>query len=178
MSIYHITPYSNSKDIGAEYNHYMSILPDDGVAVIRDGDTMFLTPDWGSIIAGYVDRNPGVVMVCRTNRIHTLSKEQRTEDPCWFNQPSIIEHIELAKIYSSQTLFTTPVHGPLSGFLMVIPKSVWLKYPFKEDGLPGVDTDFFKRYREGGNVVLRMDGLFVFHIYRLGKDIKDTSHLK
>lgn len=176
MKVWYFSPYSVQKNLGKEYNSYMNLIPDEDVACITDQDVMFLTPDAGDIVFNYAYQNPGVVMTCWTNRIHELAKEQRVSS--FEDKENIIHHITIAAASKTDLYHTTECTGPLSGFLMLIPKSVWKKYPFKEDGLLGVDTDFYKRYRADGNKVLRMDGLYVWHTYRLGKDIKDTSHLK
>lgn len=179
MNIYHFTPYSLTKDLGAEYNRYMEMIGEDDVACIRDGDTMFLTPDFGSIIFDYAYQNPNAVMTCYCNRIHSLAQEQmvREEMINW----DIESQIYFSTVRSKTNLInkTTPLTGPLSGFLMLIPKKIWQRVKFREGmGLLGVDTWFYKNLRTAGIPILRMDGLYIWHTYRLGKDIADTTHLK
>lgn len=178
VRVWHFTPYSTEKDLGKAYNDYMRLIPDGDAACVRDGDTLFLTPDWGTIIQNYADKHPDAVLVCYTNRIHPLAKEQLLYGIV--SQEYDIEwKISLSNHLSDRAYNTTPCTGPLSGFLMVIPKSVWQKVPFREGvGLLGVDTFFYKDLRAAGVPILRMDGLYIWHTYRLDKDIKDTTHLK
>lgn len=139
---------------------------------------MFLTPDAGEIIFNYAYENPGSVMTSYCNRIHPLAAEQISYYKKADTDP-IDRHIRAAEFHKNFIYQTTPLTGPLSGFLMLIPKSIWQKVPFREGvGLLGVDTLFFKDLRAAKIPILRMDGLYLFHIYRLGKEITDTSHLK
>lgn len=178
MKVWHFTPYSVEKDLGKAYNEYMSLIGEDDWACIRDGDTMFLTPDFGDIVFNYAYQNPGCVLTCYTNRIHPFAKEQLVENTD-INSPNILHQISIAE-YNLKTYndFAYKCFGPLSGFLMLIPKSVWNKVKFKEGvGLLGVDTQFYKDLRAANIPILRMDGLYIWHTYRLGKNIKDTTHL-
>lgn len=181
MKLRFFTPYSQEKDLGKEYNEYMAMIGDDDVAVITDGDVMFLTPDFGSIIFNYACQNRDCVMTCWTNRIHRLAKEQlKYSDPVTglaLDDCDIEQEIVNADIISG-TATATPVAGPLSGFLMVVPKSVWYKIPFREGiGLLGVDTWFYKDIRAVGIPVMRMDGLYVWHTYRLMYGVNNKQHL-
>lgn len=154
------------------------MIPDGDVACIRDMDTCFLTPDAGDIIFNYCYQNPSCVMTSYCNRIHSLAKEQLL-NVFPLESSDISQHINSALIQKEVAYSTTPLTGPLSGFLMLIPKSVWQKVPFREGvGLLGVDTHFFRDIRAAGIPILRCDGLYLFHIYRLNKDIKDTKHLQ
>jgi hypothetical protein len=171
MKVHYFTPYSLSKDIGKAYNECMDMIPSTDWACLRDGDTCFLTSDWGGIVFNYAWRNPGCVLTCYTNRIHELSKEQIIPAETFKEAMTIAQGLN-----GNSTKICT---GPLSGFLMLVPKTVWNKVKFQEGvGLLGVDTQFFKDLRSANIPILRMDGLYIWHTYRLGKDIKDRTHLK
>lgn len=178
MTIHHFTPFAVDKNLGKAYNDCFEMIGQDDWACIRDGDTMFLTPDFGDIIFNYAYQNPGAILTCYTNRIHPLAKEQMlprgvSEDRDIYN------HMNVAVSMKSELYTTTPLTGPLSMLLMLMSKATWEKSGGFEEGtgLLGVDTEFYKRVREIGTHILRMNGLYIFHTYRLGKSITDKSHL-
>jgi len=152
----------------------MALLTDDNHAVFMDGDTMFLTPDYGMIIAKYVEQYPDTVLTCWTNRIHELAIGQL--DKLAPATDSIADHIRYAKEVSEREVNVTPITGPVSGFLMVVPKRVWLQHKFTEVqvyaksgpyNLLGVDNEFTNGVRVLGIPVLRMNSIYIFHTYRL-----------
>lgn len=176
MKTHFFTPFSIEKNLGKSYNECLSLIPEGDLACLRDLDTMFLTPDAGQIISDYASRFPDAVLVCYTNRIHPLATEQLLANAP-YNSPDILEHIKIAQD-KKQDLTVSECHSHLSGFLMVVPKSVWHKVKFNEGGLLGVDTLFFKDLRVKGVKILRMNAIYIFHTYRIWTDIKDKNHLQ
>ena len=86
------------------------------------------------------------------------------------------EHLVIAETQLSMLYGVTQLQGFVSGFCMVVPKSVWVNHKFAEKqvyedrgpfNLLGVDNDFTNRVRAAGVPVLRMDGLYLWHTYRL-----------
>ena len=71
----------------------------------------------------------------------------------------------------------------LKGFCLVIPKHIWQQHKFSEvqpyedrkhlPNMLGVDNDWTNRIRAAGIPVLRMDGLYLYHNYRLLTNSKD-----
>ena len=60
----------------------------------------------------------------------------------------------------------------------VISKKVWNEIRFKE-GLLGVDWDFSQKVLDKGYPIYIMQGLYVFHLYRLGNGgVGYTKHLE
>lgn len=174
-----LTPYSTTKNLGAAYNEAMRLLPDDAHACFRDGDTMWLTPDYGMILAKYVEAYPDAVLTCWTNRIHHRSPQLDTRAP---QSADIAEHIVYAKQLASQPISVDTLHGPVSGFLMVVPKKVWQMHNFTEVqvfedrgpyNLLGVDNEFINGVRALGVPVLRMNNLYLWHTYRLLDNSKE-----
>lgn len=172
-------PYSTDKNLGRAYNQEMSMIPDGHAACFMDGDTMFLTPDYGHILDQYHRAYPDAVLTCRTNRIHPLAKMQLWDE---INSSDVRHHLGVPQGFTT----VTPIDGPVSGFLLVVPKKVWQDNRFSEVNayrpgefnLLGVDNDFTNKVRAKGVQVLRMDGLYVWHTYRLLSDGKDKSHLQ
>lgn len=186
--------WSGSKNLGAEYNRLISALPDDAHICLRDGDTCWLTHDYGVHLAEYVRLYPDAVLTCWTNRINEKAEQQYKEIPKWaepgFNvrtQPLMRYHLQIAKDVQSTGLYkVTPLHGFVSGFCLVFPKSLWMKNKFAEKqvyedrgphNMLGVDNDWTNRVRAAGVPVLRMDGIYIWHTYRLLQGDKDKTHL-
>jgi len=166
-------PYSIDKNLGKAYNDVMALLPTGSHACFRDGDTCWLTPDYGVILAEYVRLYPNAILTCFTNRINEKSEQQL---PTVRDITDFTTHLEIAEKQKEKTYSVTPMHGFISGFCMVVPKSVWEVTKFTEvqafegrgpHNLLGVDNDFTNRARAAGVPVLRMDGLYIFHTYRL-----------
>ena len=77
--IHYPTPYSTDKNIGRAYNDAISAIQgniNDWV-VLRDGDTAFLTPEWGRQIEEVAESTDYTLLGCMTNRLrykHQLYK--------------------------------------------------------------------------------------------------------
>ena len=64
------TPYRTDLDLIKSYNSFMKLLPDDGWAVFRDGDTLFLDSYYGKVIEEAIKENPDTdCFTCYTNRV-------------------------------------------------------------------------------------------------------------
>lgn len=179
MEILICSPYRTDKDLGRAYNQVMALLPDDWWACFHDIDTSFLTPDCGLIMREYAIRNPDAgILTCLTNRVSTLSTKQLlcgrvSEDP------NIKNHIKLAEAQKNFLYQTTDINRDISGMLMMISKKTWTDFPFPEGGkCLGIDTHYNRLIRGNGKKILRMDGLYLWHTYRLNTGILDRSHLK
>lgn len=181
MNVHIIKPYSVDKNLGKAYNEAMSRIPEGDWACLMDYDTMFLTPDCGKILHEYARKNTNDeigVLTCYTNRIHPSAKDQLldgrvSEDTC------LRYHMERAYYQKRDLFYTTELNHEISGFLMLIQKSTWNQIKFKEEGLClGVDNQYCWDLIEAGKKILRMDGLYVLHLYRLRNGIEDKTHLK
>ncbi len=188
--IYDCIPYSTDKNLGKAYNDFMALLPEGSHACFRDGDTCWLTPDYGVHLAEYVKLYPNAILTCWTNRINAKA-EQQSFDVVNDTQvgkigirgcSDIRDIIHVAENYKKHLYKVTPLKGFISGFCMVVPKSVWNIHKFAEKqvyedrgphNLLGVDNDFTNRVRAAGVPVLRMDGLYIWHTYRLLTNSKD-----
>lgn len=179
MQVHILKPYRNDKNHGLGINQAMAMIGNDDWGCICDLDTCFLTPDAGSILLEYAKRNPTAgILTCFTNRISPLSKMQLLNGVLDDN-PNMADHVLKAEKQKEQLYNTTEIDRDISGFLMMVSKRIWEKYPFPELGKPlGVDTKFGRTIREAGLKILRMDGLLVFHIYRLVNGIADKKHLQ
>lgn len=176
MKVHHIIPFSLEKDLGKAYNDAMMLIPDHEAAMFTDYDVMLLHPKQKEQIEIYANTNVDAIFTCFTNRIHQLSRQN------YFDIPSIntdiIYHNGIAEKLLMDERSITELKENISGFLMVIPKDVWLRCSFIETGTCiGVDTAFFKKAISKGIRIFRMNNIYVFHYYRLHKSITDKSHL-
>lgn len=162
--------WDSSKNYGRYANEFMSMLPgDDMYGCLTDSDvTMDLTHEHGTIIYGYVEKYPEAVLTCMTNRIgcpwqKLVGINERNHDIAYHQQ---IAQKQKSKLYTitdaSKETF------PFSGMLMVIKKSVWKEVGgFKEEGMLGIDNDFFFKLQAHNKRILVMNGLYVYHQYRI-----------
>lgn len=159
------------------------MIPDGDAACLCDIDTCFLTPDAGTLLQEYVYRTfdyglPVGILTCLTNRVSPLSKPQLlgrvvNEDP------DMKLHLQYAEEQKRLLFNTTVIDRDISGFLMVVSKRVWQQIPFPETGKAlGVDTHYGRAIRAAGLKILRMDGLYVWHTYRMLNGITDKKHLQ
>ncbi len=155
------------------------MIPDGDAACFIDGDMMFTTSDYGNILHDYVNAYPNAILTCWTNRTHSLSTGQ---------QHPLMKNIDVKDVLSfAQSIkndrTVTRIDGVASMLLMVIPKTIWEKNKFvesnqyrpSENNILGVDSSFVNQIRSKGIQLLRMNGLFMYHQYRLLDGSK--SHL-
>lgn len=171
-----IIPYRKDKNLGLAYNEAFRQTTAE-VICFRDGDTMFLTPDYGIILDEYYEENKNAVLVCYINRASPLSTGQLYGGKV-SNDPNILAHIHIAEKQKRELYTVTEVNQDISGTLMVVPRLIWEVHPFNESGnCLGVDTEYNRRIRAAGVKILRMNGLYLFHAYRLKNGIFSKKHL-
>lgn len=175
-----LTPYSLSKNLGRAYNEAMRLLPNDGWAIIRDYDTLILTPETIAHIHKYIELNPNAgILTPLTNRIGKVSRSKQCYQKKVSNNSDIRHHINIAREVEKDLYKTTRLQAPISGLFMVLSKKTWLECPFPENSeCLGVDTQFSKALQSQKKSILRMNGIYVFHSYRLENGIKDKTHLR
>jgi GT2 family glycosyltransferase len=174
FKIYYFTPYDLDKNLGAAYNHYMSLIKnDEDWACFLDADAMFLTPDFGTQIHSIVSKYPDTGMfVAVTNRVGTTRQRYKgivSEDP------DIKHHRVIAMKLQKQFYDTVEdFNMRASGFLMLVQKKTWKKIKFT-DGLLGVDYAFSNDLLYSGRKILLMKGVYMLHYYRFleGRFFKD-----
>lgn len=177
MNVHFSIPYRSDKNLGRAYNEAMLRIPDGDAACFIDYDVQLLTPDAPALIQHYHCLHPYAVLTCYTNRVSPLSVKQLLDGKV-SEDSDIKNHIRLAEKQRDELFQVSPIIFDISGMLMVIPKHVWKEHPFDETGrCLGVDTLFGRKLRDAGVSILRMNGIYVFHAYRMLKGIYDKSHL-
>lgn len=176
MKIRYITPFALDKNIGKAYNEAISELPDDCFVVLRDGDTMFLTPEWGNQIEQIIKANQDYdVITCMTNRI---SLKDCLPDGQFIDE-DIKGHILFAKNMWSWHQWGVKETTVAPGMLMIFHKSTWAKHKFKENSII-FDRQFSNDVIRSGGKIGVAKGLYIFHLYRFGQENPQsyTKHLK
>lgn len=177
--IYYFTPWSYCNNYGKTLNHYMELLPNDNDwAVIRDGDTMFLTEDWGNHIKEIIDKVPDAgIITCYSNRVGK-NHGQRWQGKI-SPDPNITNHRKIAiRNRKDNGSKVTRLNNWITGVLMAVKKSTWKQVPFPEDHqVLNVDKFFSQSMLEAGYPIYRADGLYLFHYYRLLERANSKDHL-
>lgn len=172
--VWFFTPYAFDRNLGRAYNKYMRMIPDNDWACFMDGDMMFLMPDWGhQIQQAVIDNSDAGIITCTTNRIS--NKKQKLEEI----STDILVHKRKAKErYNARNRKYRECKKNIGGFLMCVKKSVWERIPFPESGsLLNVDTVFSRTILRNHKKIIIMEGMYVFHYYRLLEGKHDKSHL-
>lgn len=168
MKIHYITPFAVDKNIGREYNERIEELPDDCWIVLRDGDTLFLTPEWGRQIEAIVERNKDSFQLisCVTNRLRAT---HQLHENSFSGNGDINHHVNIAN--TLQEDYYDEVHSTttIAGLCMIFKKETWKQHPFKENTLK-FDTLFCSAISKAGGKIGIAKGLYLFHLYRWGKE--------
>jgi hypothetical protein len=166
IQIRFIQPFSQSKNIGQEYNQCISELPDDCFVVLRDQDTLPLRPDWGNQIYEVIKANPSFQIIgCMTNR---LRAPYQLAAGVFSNDADISNHIEIAnQLWDEHSTLVTDVPG-VAGMCMIFHKSVWEQIKFEENSI-FFDKQFCDKARKLGMNIGVARGVYLFHLYRWGK---------
>lgn len=173
MKIRYITPFAADKNIGKSYNEAISELSDDCFVCIRDGDTMFLTPDWGKQIEEIILANPDYSLItCMTNRIGNDKQSVNT----MFHEFDLNKHHQEA-VSRSKALRTEVIpHTICPGMLMIFHKSLWQEIKFEEKTI-FFDKRFSEAVIKSGRKIGLATGLYLLHLYRWGQD-KPKDYIK
>ena len=124
-NIFYITPFSSSKHYGRELNKHIEPLPDNCWIVVRDLDTMVLSPNTGNLIEQAIIDNPKAELITtNTNRVWGSPLNSNSD---------IVWHIKKAHQLESEKDYQL-IEGVIPAFCWIFPKSTWSKMPF--DDLP------------------------------------------
>jgi len=180
MAIHYSTPYSRNKDIAAAYNEFCSLVPnDEDWIVLRDADSLMLTPDWGTLIEDSINKNGHEygLIGCYTNR---LKKTHQLHNRQLSNNHDIKTHYQIALEYAAKEPKIND-NGKLliAGLFMAFQKKTWRKV----GGFNGFafDTNFANAMHKHGLKIGLMNNLYIYHWYRGWNDETpgtDNKHLK
>lgn len=188
--IYYFTPARSDKNIGKAINDHIRAIPEeDAWVVLRDCDTMFLTPNYSKHIEEIVEKYKEKydVIGCMTNRVgmkYQLINGELSEDTDVRNHMNLAFQLEKEK-------WAQVVQSPtyIAGFFMLFSKKSWLAHPFEEGKImitkkvsgkieQGFFDYWFSNYFYKRKRVGIATGLYIFHLYRLfNKNRRIKDHL-
>lgn len=177
-SFIHLVPYSLNQSIATAYNEAIARVTGFEWILLTDADVMFLTPDYGHLIAQVIRENPGAGLItCYTSRVGPT--RQLTASGL-MSEPSLLKLREVALEHRRKFgAAVSPIAPPVSGMFLLFRKKTWKAVGgFKGEGMLGVDWQFSKAVHAAGLPILRMDGLFVAHFYRLDSGTGNLGHLR
>lgn len=172
------TPFALDKNLGRAYNNeFKHVAPEDYVC-LRDYDTLFLLPDTIPHLYGYVQKYPEIdIFTCYANRNH-VSLPNQLLDGYTSTNVDIKTHIELAQRQTHYLYDVTEIKGNIAGFFMLISKRLWTHVKFPETmKCFGVDFAYSALLRQHKVPVYRMDGIYLWHTYRLQYGVDNKKHL-
>ena len=169
-TIFEITPTATDKLYGKALNEHIQRFPEDSWICVRDRDTAYLPGvDSGAIMQRAIEKYPGMTLFsCSTNR----SWGQKMDD-----NPNIIDHIHKAKEMSLNESYK-PIKGIVPAHFWLFPRALWVKHPFDNNPIIHRANSFDVRWTRFMNCrKIKIEHLYLFHIYRLGSDVKSFEHL-
>jgi GT2 family glycosyltransferase len=177
MIIHYISPYSVTKDIGGEYNARISELPEDCWVCLLDHDAMFLHPDSKKQIYEIVSKGEYQVYGVVTNR---LASKHQLYFGHFSENTNIADHFNIASdLHETYYGKVVRTKKDIAGLCMLFRKSTWLMVGgFKLNSI-SLDRDFCDDVKSRGGRLGIMQGVYMFHLYRLGKEdpTRSISHL-
>ena len=174
--IYYFAPFDSEKNIGRSHNQHCEIVPNaDDWICITDSDVLFLLPDTKKQIEDVIRKhgNNYQVFGCLTNRIASTHQQWDKFDEC----TDILTHKYIAGICQHDdydTVIETTIN--IAGFLMIFQKKTWEKYRFPDNSIR-FDSEFTDKVKADGGKLAVMQGVYVFHDYRLGQQ-KPKNYIK
>ncbi|TSA34507.1 MAG: hypothetical protein D4R64_11755 [Porphyromonadaceae bacterium] len=181
--IYFFTPYSFDFKLLDAIAICMDLLNPNDWAVIMDGDTMFLQPDFGYKIHRHIEAHPEAgLFTCYASRCHYSIQVPAGVD---MNKDSIRYHKLIASL--QQNLHpgeTMEISRRIAGHLMVIKKSTWdkilplVRVTASEKQILGVDTKICNAILKSGMKILLMKDIYILHYCRLAEGFEYTKHLE
>jgi len=166
--IYYFTPYDSGGNVGKAYNEHIRLVPlEDDFIALTDRDAMFLTADYGKQIEDVIKMYPGTgIFTAYCNRVGNVHQRYNgviSENHSWKY------HIDLAlQLQKENYLGIKQINRSISGFLMIFQKKTWQSVGgFSEKGMIAIDNDFSRKVLALGKNILLMEGVYMFHYYRL-----------
>lgn len=171
-SVHHITPGRGDKNLGRAINELIEYLPENDWICLRDIDTVpayhypFFELCEEIAKAGEYD-----LVGCMSNRLglHWQLHKGKISDETDFEV-----HINIGKkLYEEHGASVKPVDDTIGGLFMLFPKDTWRKVKKFPEGKIRINNKFIdywfsKRVMKQGMKVGVSEGIYLFHIYRMG----------
>jgi hypothetical protein len=177
--IWYSTPFDTTKNIGRALNEFCALVPspEDWIC-LRDGDSMFLLPDWGNQVEDIIQANKDHydLIGCMTNRLR--GTHQLHKGVC-SNNMDMRDHYHIAtQLKADQGICVERTLSGIAGVCMLFQRKVWDKVKFKENCI-NFDTVFSKELLKAKMRIGVAKGLYCLHSYRIWSDtpFDDITHL-
>lgn len=179
--IWYFVPGAGDKNLGKTLNEHCALVPnDDDWILIRDNDTLFAHPFINQQLEDIVNGEGSSydLLSCYTNRLglaHQLPYGCMAETDLLKLKRLADEHFDK---YRTEVV---PSPLPTAGLFMLFPKRTWSRVKFAEglaDGPEFIDHQFANGVLKTGGKIGICKGIFLVHLYRMGKELRDTSHLR
>lgn len=181
--LFFFTPYDLNKKLLNAYDLCISLLPnDDDWAVLMDGDTMFLTSDFGHRINDYVTLYPetGLFTAYASRCFYSYqvpnSVNQQNDSLKYHHQVAGLHH-------DNQHPNVQPINRKIAGHLLVIKKKVWMLIresvfeTAKYETIEGIDTAVSNAVLQAGFKIQLMKSIYILHYFRMQEGIQNKKHL-
>ena len=179
--LYFRIPYAFNKKLFEAIDHEFTLVQDDDWICFTDGDTAFLYADFGHKIQEYINHFPGAGMLVCYARSHYECQRPPFLD---MENDSLLYHKHIASVCRKEySLDVQVLNRPISGHLMVIKKSIWLKIRPEVirtalgKNILGVDTKISNALIKQGLPIILMGGLYVLHYLRFAEGLNYTEHI-
>jgi hypothetical protein len=178
IKIHYVSPYDIGRNFGKAINEACKVCKPDEWVCIRDGDTMFLHPDWGLQIEEslHLHGEQFDLIGCMTNRLNDTHQLHNGE---FSEESDIREHMHIANYLRVKNHSNIePTEGDIAAMFMLIPYRIISEWQFEENRID-FDRDFCQALRLHGMRLGIMTGLYIFHLYRMWAKhpAKETNHL-
>lgn len=178
IKVHYVSPYDVTRNFGRAINEACEVCKPGEWVCVRDGDTMFLHPDWGVQIeeALFLHGDKFDLIGCMTNRLndtHQLYKGEFSEETDITVHMNIARHLQIVNASNVE-----PTLGDIAGMFMLLPYRVISEWKFEECRID-FDRDFCQALRLNGMRLGLMTGLYIFHLYRMWAKFptKEVKHL-
>ena len=180
--MYFFTPFTLDFKLLDAIDQCMNLLQSDDWAVLMDGDTMFLQPDFGHRIQRHIERHPEAgLFTCYASRCHYSIQVRPRVD---IENDSIRYHNLIAtNLAENKAGQVKEINRLIAGHLMVIRKSTWsrnlptIQRTAVDKKVLGVDTKISKAVLAVGLKILLMEDIYLSHYCRLVEGFGYTKHL-
>jgi GT2 family glycosyltransferase len=179
MRIYYCAPFSLERNLGREYNEYVKKLTqhEDDWVFFLDGDVLFLDSNWGNHVNDLIQKYPNTgIFTCYTNRVGNI---QQCYNGIRSDDPDILNHYQIAQKLKQEKYWNVKKHNNrvISGYMFGFSRRTWEEvggFSENKNEILKVDNRFSKKVLQLGKDILVMEGLYVFHYYRMNE--QDPKH--
>lgn len=156
--------FSPDGNLGAEYNRIIEESNHEWILFI-DHDVLLLNPHWYLLCTKAIEQHPETgLFTCYTNNIG--GPDQKAHG-CPGKEANIMEHrLHAKQLFETNQFNCSVIDGnKCSGMFLLINKSAWKAVGgFNKKGLFKLDWDFGRAVQNKNYKVMRIDGLYVYHI--------------